>query len=266
MSILVRWLLTAIACGLLGVYSVNSTCQECMANDAYCIDETSYYLCLDGNTPSKSNIYTCKDGEVCTDDEKICVPKTVASSVCSGSCSQCSAGNRYTCTSRTNFGRCIDGKIAISSPCEKDYVCSTDIYATAGTVCVPECVAEFHGVTPTCANEETTTTTTTAAPFDPAVYKTMCENDLPNHSENPFYILNALDNTCQSYIYCESFNAVMEALLMKCKTGYYHPQENKCKNDMPADCMIESSSESSSVSSSDPPSTDHTQESVASLK
>lgn len=38
------------------------------------------------------------------------------------------------------------------------------------------------------------------------------------------------------YIYCEKFEDGMDALLMKCQTGYYSSDDNKCVGEIPAEC------------------------------
>lgn len=123
-------------------------CGECMdTNEAYCVDENSYYLCFDGKNPSTTELHHCAEGEVCTTTEKICEPKNgtngVQNPVCGGSCGKCPIKGRYTCVSKTQFGRCLNGVITVVSSCESGHICSSELYEQTNTICAPECVANF---------------------------------------------------------------------------------------------------------------------------
>lgn len=124
----------------------------CMTtNEAYCVDETSYYLCLDGKNPSKAQLHHCEEGQVCTTSENICEPKNgennvVNNPVCGGSCNKCPTTGRYTCVSKTKFGRCVNGAITIVSACENGHICSAELYEKTGAICAPQCVADFVSV------------------------------------------------------------------------------------------------------------------------
>lgn len=121
-------------------------------NDAYCIDETSYYLCLDGKNPSNSTLSKCGKGLVCTDSVNICEPErssggVVTSPACRSSCGVCpdstATYQRYNCVSRTQFGRCVQNEVTITGQCEDGQVCSSELYAKTGVICAPECITDY---------------------------------------------------------------------------------------------------------------------------
>lgn len=125
------------------------------SNEAYCVDETSYYLCLDGKNPTNSTLSKCRTGEVCTDSINICEPErgsggVVNRPVCSSSCGVCpdaSATYRlYTCVSKTQFGRCVQNAVAITGQCEEGQICSSELYAKTGLICAPDCVTDFVSI------------------------------------------------------------------------------------------------------------------------
>ncbi|XP_061397093.1 uncharacterized protein LOC133332732 [Musca vetustissima] len=218
-------------------------CQVCMStNDAYCVDETSYYLCLDGKNPSKAQLHQCDEGHVCTTSENICEPKKGANNVvnnpvCGSSCNKCPTTGRYTCVSKTQFGRCVNGAITIVSACEKGQICSADLYEKTGAICAPQCVADFYEVTATCGNADLTTTTTTVAPIDVGRLKEQCTAAEADHPDDiSYFIRNADDEDCTTYIYCEKFDDGIDALLMICKNGYFNLIEEKCQSEQPEDC------------------------------
>lgn len=115
-----------------------------MPNEAYCIDETSYHFCMKGQ-PLKDNKYSCDKDHICTADDNICVPKSKegVKSICSSSCNKCLPGSRYTCVSQTQYGRCVNGNIALIGDCERDSICSLELIGKTESICVPSCVADF---------------------------------------------------------------------------------------------------------------------------
>ncbi|XP_013108706.2 uncharacterized protein LOC106087982 [Stomoxys calcitrans] len=243
MNIVFRCISIAVLGVLLQITTVYSACQECMStNDAYCVDEESYYLCLNGNTPSTSKLYKCETGHVCTADEKICLPRKGAANVenepvCGGGCNICPTTGRYTCVSRTEFGRCVNNEITMTSSCEEGFICSVELLSKTNAICAPKCVADFYGAAATCHNDEVITTTTTQIPVDPTTYQSQCLLALSQQTSNIYYIRNNADPECRSYLYCEKFNnGEVEALLMRCKTGYFNSVLLKCQADFPAEC------------------------------
>ncbi|TMW43442.1 hypothetical protein DOY81_011476 [Sarcophaga bullata] len=115
-------LLITIACIIIQLCSGEEKCGECMSNEAYCIDETSYHFCMKGQ-PLKDKKYSCDKDHVCTGDERICVPESEedVTAICSSSCNKCLPGSRYTCVSRTQYGRCVNNKITLIGECDSQF-------------------------------------------------------------------------------------------------------------------------------------------------
>lgn len=118
-----------------------------MENEVYCIDETTYYHCMN-EKPLENFLNTCDEGHVCTKEETICVPKSEpgATPVCSSTCNVCLPDTRYTCVSQTQYGRCINNEIAVIGNCEDDSICSLEIMDKTNSICVPSCVADFVSI------------------------------------------------------------------------------------------------------------------------
>lgn len=141
--------------GVLLHQTYGQNCKRCMStNDAYCVDETTYYLCMDGNHLTNT-LHTCPVDHVCTDSENVCEPKvksdgTTNVAACSTGCSKCpdstAVNKRYTCVSKTQYGRCANGEVTIVSTCEGDSLCSSELYATTGKICSPQCVIDFVSI------------------------------------------------------------------------------------------------------------------------
>lgn len=114
---------------------------------AYCIDESSYYYCMNGK-PMMTTLKKCEEGFVCTDSKSICVDKSENVPECSTSCNKCPPeedGNPYTCVSKTEFGRCINNEIVGVESCDKGSVCSVEMLEH-GNICAPLCVMDFVSI------------------------------------------------------------------------------------------------------------------------
>ncbi|EDW02857.1 uncharacterized protein LOC6562277 [Drosophila grimshawi] len=88
---------------------VQSNCDVCQANDAACVNQTSYKLCFGKNIPNNDQIFTCPDGLVCTDKAQICFQRSEVPASCgdNDSCGLCNESKTFACTSRNTFSFCF---------------------------------------------------------------------------------------------------------------------------------------------------------------
>nr|XP_032290273.1 spore coat protein SP96 isoform X2 [Drosophila virilis] len=228
-------------------------CGVCQSgNDALCVTETSYYNCFGGN--KYGNEIECDEGFVCTNADSICVKKTELEelpdlvNVCgsgSSGCGVCSTNQKYTCVSKNQAGRCINGKISAVVNCEDDEICMADIGLTDLSVCVPQCAADFLKKSPTCS-EDVVYTTTTAAPaptISPADRVAICARESSGVTTLFFYAY--ADTTCKSAVYCQR-NSLTSAdwvtLTRTCpsSTPYFDIYKRNCVATKPTSCPIPS--------------------------
>ncbi|XP_023299070.2 uncharacterized protein LOC111681504 [Lucilia cuprina] len=233
MSAHTKLILLTLFCVFLDLSLAVDTCEECMANDAFCVDETSYYLCMNGK-PMKTELITCPEDQVCSKSANICEPKADDNAICGGSsCNICNIDDKYTCVSKTQFGRCLNGKVAVTSSCEKGSLCSTEML-TYGQICAPTCVLDFFGLSATCSNDQPITTT--AAPPSTPNVATMKEKCEAKQSDKKIYTVLG-DAKCETYIYCEKVGTDIEAILMKCSPGFYDSTKEECVTVKPESCQ-----------------------------
>jgi len=99
--------------------------------------------------------FDCEADEFCTNSPNVCVKKSEITAsvrnVCepyNGDCQRCEAGKKFTCASRTQGARCVNGQMSTSIifDCGKDESCITDGEDILDTVCVPNCVVDFVSV------------------------------------------------------------------------------------------------------------------------
>lgn len=98
--------------------------------------------------PMMTNLQKCPENYVCTNSFGICEKKSENKALCSSSCNKCSTGpdsSPYTCVSKTQFGRCINNKVAMVSSCESGSVCSVEMLKH-GSICAPLCVIDFVSI------------------------------------------------------------------------------------------------------------------------
>ena len=124
-----KFILITVFCGLVHL-TYGQNCEKCLTtNDAYCVNENSYYFCMDGN-PLTATLHTCKDDYICTGSENICEPKVNTDGsanvpACVTSCNKCpdaaALHKRYTCVSKTNYARCVNGNVTVA-------FCLTDFF------------------------------------------------------------------------------------------------------------------------------------------
>ncbi|XP_065369619.1 uncharacterized protein LOC135961902 [Calliphora vicina] len=235
-----KLILLTLFCTFLHISLGENKCEECMTdNEAYCVDKTSYYLCMNGK-PLKSTLTNCPEDHVCTNSDKICEPESVANKpICDSSCNKCPTDGKYTCVSKTQFGRCIDNEVVIVSSCESGSICNIDMLVKAGQICAPTCVVDFFGLSATCSNDKPIATTV-APPTTSNVsnLKQKCKDNEQN--KKIYYVIN--DTECKTYIYCEKVDDDVEALLMKCSNGFYDVNLNKCVKQQPEGCGANTSS------------------------
>ncbi|XP_030571509.1 uncharacterized protein LOC115770397 [Drosophila novamexicana] len=224
-------------------------CGACQSgNDALCVTETSYYNCFDGN--KYGNEIECDDGFVCTNADSICVKKTELEelpdlvNVCGGGssgCGVCSTNQKYTCVSKNQAGRCINGKLSAVVNCKEDEICVADIGFTDVSVCVPQCAADYLKKSPTCS-EDVGYSTTTAAPastISPADRVAICTRESSGVTTLFFYAY--ADSTCKSAVYCQrnsltSTDWVTLTRTCPSSTPYFDTRTKNCVATKPASC------------------------------
>ncbi|KAM7342269.1 uncharacterized protein ACRADG_009733 [Cochliomyia hominivorax] len=242
MGIQMKLILFTIVCTFLGTSCAEDKCKACGdVNLAYCVDKSSYYFCLD-NKPMKTKLQKCKDDHVCTNSIKICEPESEQyKPLCSTSCNKCpSNGHPYTCVSKTEYARCINGKVAFVDSCNNGSFCNVDLLSKAGEICAPQCVLDFFGLSPTCKNDEQITTTVPPPPTaNIETLKDKCKNH-PSYQdkEKNYYYIGNVDDNCKTYIYCEKFKDDVEAVLMRCSKGFYDESSRKCVDKLTKECGV----------------------------
>ncbi|KAH8343115.1 hypothetical protein KR059_005279 [Drosophila kikkawai] len=241
-------------------------CQVCLGdNDVYCLNQTSYQNCMKGKP--FGDVEVCPTGTVCTNDADICVENpdgTTIQDVCgdASTCESCTGSNKYTCVSSTQFARCKSTTLVTSTiySCEEDEVCYQGGLEAYETICVPSCVLNFLDVKPSCTNNEFTTTTTTAAPpttpsddevqeiceaaANPSTSSEGATTASTSTTASPgnkfFYTKNTLDNTCNSYLYCQKGpnDTKWATVFLTCLAPkqYFDSKTLGCVATKPADC------------------------------
>ncbi|KAH8286106.1 hypothetical protein KR054_002716 [Drosophila jambulina] len=246
----------AIAASLLAFVGAQ-TCQECQAaNDAYCINQTSYQNCM--NNAAFGAVETCPTGTVCSNSADVCVPSSQVDGstildVCgtSTNCESCSfSNNKYTCVSQTQFARCSSSGVVSSSnvfSCGEGEICSLRGLLDHNNICIPSCAADFLGLTFTCSNSvyESSGTTTTASPGttpSPSVQATGCteaaDADSSLSSVSYFFTSYTPDTTCRSYLYCQRATTGWTTVFLSCSGNrqYFDPETANCVAAKPTGC------------------------------
>ncbi|KAH8286160.1 hypothetical protein KR054_003533, partial [Drosophila jambulina] len=260
----------AIAASLLALVGAQ-TCQECQAaNDAYCINQTSYRNCM--NNAAFGGVETCPTGTVCSNSADVCVDESLVDGstvldVCGSSggngnnCEVCATDAKFSCVSSTQFARCSSSGNLITSTvysCGEDEVCIIDSLSLFGTLCVPNCAADYVGMEATCTNSVYQPITTTAAPTttpNADQRQQACRDAEPSSSPSYFYTRNYDDSTCSSYLYCQkSGTDSWVAIYMSCVNPrpFFDVSTGNCVPTRPASCSDTTTSTSTVAPSGAP--------------
>ncbi|KAM8709731.1 hypothetical protein ACLKA7_016526 [Drosophila subpalustris] len=239
-----------IVLAAMGVAEAASQCGVCMANKASCETESSYHICLGEN---KIGPFTCDADKVCTNSENVCEQKTNIQgdtlNVCgddNGACQTCANGKLFTCASRTQGARCVNGAMSTSIifDCGEDEICVSEAEDIADTVCVPKCAADFIKWTATCSNDVYTPPTleppTTPSP---TVQQSLCADAAVGKTTRFFYAYG--DSSCRSYVYCER-NSVSNSYFETTFAGscsspnpYFNTAIGRCQARVPENCSTD---------------------------
>ncbi|KAH8302365.1 hypothetical protein KR044_005598 [Drosophila immigrans] len=241
--------LLALICLDMGQTDSSSQCQVCQEdNQIFCESESTYFICL-GNR--QVGPYYCGVDEVCSNSEDICVKKDALTAdvknVCGGGegCQSCSANQIYTCVSRTQAARCINGDVSPSLiiNCDADEVCITGVEAFKN-VCVPDCVANFAKKNATCSNlDYTPPTQSPPTTPSPAVEQSICQEAAAKKTTRYFFAY--ADSTCRTYVYCERSTTTSTVFTTTFSGGcnspnpYFNTVSGSCQATTPDSCRTD---------------------------
>ncbi|KAH8371728.1 hypothetical protein KR093_008725 [Drosophila rubida] len=242
-------LLASIGLAMGQIDLASSQCKTCQsANDAYCESESTYYICLG---KQRVGPFNCNADEVCTNSLDICVNKDEVTgsikNVCADSgCEVCATDKKFTCVSRTQAARCINGNVSPSLliNCEADEVCISEAETLFGTVCVANCAANFANLNATCSNTVYTPPTETPPTTpSPIVEQSICQSAAATKTGRYFFAY--ADSSCRTYVYCER-SSVTSTTFTTTFSGscaspniYFNTANGRCESSIPDSCRNE---------------------------
>ncbi|XP_058987803.1 uncharacterized protein LOC101894255 isoform X1 [Musca domestica] len=256
-----------ILCSLLLMYSnyAAGECNVCQANQAACINSTSFYLCFGDDVPNMETLYHCKEGFDCTDLNAICVQSSSQRRPSCGDtslCGMCSAhrNHLFACLSRTTFQMCYGAirPIGQIGYCPQGLVCD----ANSDAICVLEDLVEsvtcdvvaggddnenggenggensstpgIGSTTPTNGNGNDGEGSTTTNPVGDLTPQQVCTQ----MAEVGLYPTSPVDPYCKRYVYCYKENGIIKGVEYSCSSGtYYHIQQEQCVFNKPTYCL-----------------------------
>ncbi|KAM8709020.1 hypothetical protein ACLKA7_015914 [Drosophila subpalustris] len=247
------WFGIIVVLTVMGVAEVASQCGVCMPSRVSCETESTFHICVGDQ---KIGPYTCEADEVCTNSPNVCERRSNIQgsirNVCgvndngNGECELCSNGNAFTCASRTQGARCVNGVMSTSVlfDCGEDEICVSEAYDTFETVCVPKCAFDFIGYNVSC-NNEVYTPPTLEPPTTPTLIEQqiICKDAAVGKTNRFFFAY--VDSSCRNYVYCERDTAsntyFQSTFFGSCHSPnpYFNTAIGRCQAKVPENCRTD---------------------------
>ncbi|XP_017028185.1 mucin-21-like [Drosophila kikkawai] len=207
-----------------------STCESCTDSNKYtCVSSTQFARCK-GTTLVTSAIYSCEEDEVCYQEglktyETICVPSCALNYLdAKPSCTN----NEFTTTTTTAAPPTTPSDDEEQEICEAAANPST---SSEGATTASTSTADSTSTSDSTSTTASTSTSTTAS---------TSTSTTASPGNKFFYTKNTLDNTCNSYLYCQKGpnDTKWATVFLTCLAPkqYFDSKTLGCVATKPADC------------------------------